>query len=432
MYRRICAALRPISSVRVVAYLFPLVLLCLTFSGCATIPKFQVNGTVADQYVSTTVDSELSKYYLEHYLQNDHIDPEYDQRIEKALTVWNQAPLDRDTLKEITEQFSPDFATLYFVSRIYQDPVNRRAQQAFYSHLAAIRTKGEEEMSRVARRFQSYLIVFVPGYGYKQNPATGADFARQRRIMNRAGFQTRLIETEEVGTVEKNASILAGEVPRLGERYGNVILVSTSKGGPEVALAIGKLMTPDQLNAVKAWISIGGLLRGSPEADQALTWPTSWLARIAFLFEGVPIQTVKSLHTEKRRAVFAQLDFPQHIVMLQYVGVPLSGQIPEHVEGRYKGLRRLGPNDGLTLLADELIEGGIVVTDVGLDHYYADPEIDLKTFALAQVVMDELENRKHRGLPRPGSEGRDQSHSRGKDGGGGMGAFVGVCSARGG
>lgn len=432
MYRRAYAVVCHVLPCPVVTYLFALLLLCLYFSGCATIPQFRVNGILAGQHVSTTVDSELSKYYLEHYLQNDHIYPEYDQEIEKALAVWNQAPLDRETLRKISEQFSPDFATLYFVSRIYQDPVNRRAQQAFYSHLASIRKKGEEEIRRIAKRFKSYLIAFVPGYGYKQNPATGADFARQRRIMNRAGFQTLLIETEEIGTVEENASIVAREIPRLDKRYDNVMLVSTSKGGPEVAMAIGKLVMPDQLRAVRAWISIGGLLRGSPEVDQALTWPKSWLARIAFFFKGIPIETVKSLHTGKRREAYAQFEFPKHVLLLQYVGVPLSGQIAEHVQGRYRGLRELGPNDGLTLLADELIDGGIVVTDIGLDHYYEDPEIDLKTFALVQVVIDQLENRGRGRLPGRPSEGRPQSDSRGRRGAGEMETFVSICCGRGG
>lgn len=410
---------RQISAVRVAGYLVLSVLLTLHISACASVPAYQASGRLADQQVSTTVDSRISQYYLEHYLQNDHDRPEYDERINKALGVWNRAPLDRNTLKEMSEQFSPDFATLYFVSRIFQEPVNRWAQGAFRSHVATLRIRGEEEMSRVAKRFQSYLIAFVPGYGYKEDPATGADFGRQRRIMGRAGFRTVLLETEEVGTVDDNASILATEIARLGERYNNIILVSTSKGGPEVALAIGQLMTPDQLGAVKAWISIGGLLRGSPEADQALTWPTSWLARIVFFFQGVPIETVKSLHTEKRRRVFAQLDFPQQILLLQYVGVPLSGQIAEGVQGRYKGLRKFGPNDGLTLLADELIEGGIVITDIGLDHFYADPEIDLKTFALAQVAMDALDNPERGRSPACRNDRRGEGDSRGKHGAGG-------------
>jgi hypothetical protein len=48
------------------------------------------------------------------------------------------------------------------------------------------------------------------------------------------------------------------------------------------------------------------------------------------------------------------------------------------------------------LLADELVPGGIAVTDVGLDHYYRDPAIDLKTLALALAVCDELDRRRDR------------------------------------
>ena len=66
------------------------------------------------------------------------------------------------------------------------------------------------------------------------------------------------------------------------------------------------------------------------------------------------------------------MKLPEHVLMLQYVGVPLSGHIGDAVAGRYEALRPLGPNDGLTLLADELIPGSIVVTDVGLDHFYRD------------------------------------------------------------
>lgn len=267
-------------------------------------------------------------------------------------------------------------------------------------------------MSRIAEGFTSYLIAFVPGYAYKRNPTTGADFARQRRVMNRAGFNTLLIETDEIGTVEENASILAGEVTRLGKKYKKVILVSSSKGGPEVALAIGKLMLPDQLRNVKAWISIGGLLRGTPSADQALKWPRSWLARIAFFFKGLRAQVIENLSTKKRKEVFAGLTFPSHIVTLQYVGVPLSGQIAEYVEGRYEDLRELGPNDGLTLLGDELVPGGIVITDLGLDHYYLDPEIDLKTFALTHVILDELERRKREGSSSGGNQRDDHMVGR--------------------
>jgi hypothetical protein len=283
-------------------------------------------------------------------------------------------------------------------------PKNRFAQQAFHSYLETLRTQRITEKFHIDEKFTSYLIVFVPGYAYKRDPTTGADFALQRRVMGQAGFATLLVESDEIGTIERNASILANELTRLEKSHAKIILVSTSKAGPEVALAIGKIMTAKQLTHVKAWISVGGLLRGSPIADQALKWPKSWFAAIGFFFKGLSIDVIGDLSTQKRREVFAHLHFPEHILLSQYVGVPLSGDIGEHVEGRYKDLREHGPNDGLTLVADELIEGSIVITDVGLDHFYLDREIDLKTLAVARVILDELERRE---------KGKKSDHSQG-------------------
>jgi hypothetical protein len=373
-------------------------LICALFlsvflSSCSSTPQYRVEGSVAGQKIKTTVDSAMVKYYLERYLNGDHADPQYDWMIDRALEAWNRKPLDRESLQRLSGQFSPDFAALYFVNRIYQNPHNRQAQQAFRSHLAAFRARGVETGFRIDKRLRSHLFAFIPGYAYRKTPATGADFARQRRTMEQAGLQTCLIETDETGTVEKNAGIIADELRRLSNQYDKIIVVSASKGGPEAALALGKLLPPRQSRSVKAWISVGGILRGSPLADQAQVWPRSWWTKVVVFFLGFPQEIVENLSTKRRKEVFDTLTFPGHMLMLQYVGAPLSGQVSPDVRGRYRRLRELGPNDGLTLLPDELIPEGTVVTDVGLDHYYRDPEIDSKTFALTRVVLDMLEER---------------------------------------
>jgi hypothetical protein len=241
---------------------------------------------------------------------------------------------------------------------------------------------------------QPYLLVFVPGYAYTKDTTTGADFARQRRLLERAGAPAILIETEELGTVEENARMIAQNLIRLASLNRPIVLVSASKGGPEVALALGRELVPAQSRTVHAWISIGGLLRGSPYADRALKWPLSWMARLVLLTQGLKPRVIRDLSTVERRPVFEPLTFPEHLLMIQYVGVPLSGHITQDVRRRYNALRTVGPNDGLTLLLDEIISGGGVITDLGLDHYYRDPEIDLKTVALATVVLEELQLRK--------------------------------------
>ena len=377
-----------IGSVRLIAAVWPVLLLL----SCFGVPQHPAEGRLAwGQEIKTTVDSEIARYYLEKYLQGVRSKPEYDDPIKQAHETGDGKPLDSDNLQRLSERFSPDFAALYFVNRVNQYPSNRKAQQAFRAHLAALRTREGRAGSQSDKKFESYLMAFVPGYAYKRDPATGADFSRQRSIMGQAGFKTLLVETDEVGTVEKNAAIIASALIRLSKEHGTIIVVSTSKGGPEVALALGKLMTPQESRQVRAWISVGGILRGSPLADQALVWPRSWWAKVGSFFLGLPQENLENLSTRKRKEVFNQLIFPNHVFVVHYVGVPLSGQVSRDVRGRYRALRKLGPNDGLTLLTDELVPRGVVITDMGLDHYYRDPEIDLKTVALAYVVFDEVE-----------------------------------------
>jgi hypothetical protein len=60
-----------------------------------------------------------------------------------------------------------------------------------------------------------------------------------------------------------------------------------------------------------------------------------------------------------------ELRFLKSLLVLDYVGAPLSGQVAADVEGRRKTLARFGPNDGLTLLADEVLNSGRVVFEIG-------------------------------------------------------------------
>jgi hypothetical protein len=49
-----------------------------------------------------------------------------------------------------------------------------------------------------------------------------------------------------------------------------------------------------------------------------------------------------------------------------------------------------GPNDGLTLLGDELLPNGIAEIQPGIDDFYAAPDIEVKSVALANVVAEML------------------------------------------
>lgn len=365
----------------------------LGLCACAPLARYDTVGELAGQPIETRVDSRAAAYYLESYLPGVSADAELSADIDETLAEVDPAPADREGLAQLTRALSTDFATMHFVARLYADPRNRRMQDRFLELVNELTNAPREEIVADLEQYHGYKIIFVPGYAYRSNPTNGADFRRQRELLSELGFEPLLIETEELGTVEVNADIVTRELDALVRQYDAIVVVSASKGGPEVAIALDALRGEPRAGNIKAWISAGGLLRGSPYADRYLSWPKSWLARIMLRRRGQPPDILENLSTVARRPAFDGLALPSDVLMLQYVGAPLSGHVADETRGRYRVMRRLGPNDGLTLLSDELIAGGLVVTEIGLDHYLRAPDIDIRTVALTYAVLNELGRR---------------------------------------
>jgi hypothetical protein len=113
-------------------------------------------------------------------------------------------------------------------------------------------------------------------------------------------------------------------------------------------------------------------------------------------FQGIP-----GLTTAASQARMERIRIPVGIMIVEYIAVPLSGDVYGGVRSRYVRLRKHGPNDGLTLLADELLPNGIAVIEPGIDHFYAAPDIEVKSVAVANVVAEAL----------PGPVAQFDSHS---------------------
>lgn len=347
-----------------------------------TIPvRAEVNG----QEIITTVDSEIAAYYLTNYLKGVRSRADLDSLIDSVHKRADGRLPSRAALKTLTEAHSTDFATLYLWREIRADPKNRAATALFYEESARIRLKPGSEGSRDRLFGRDYLILFVPGWFYRSQPGTGADFARPRAALSGIGARTALLEIDENGSVERNADRIAREVVRLSSVENKIILVSTSKAGPEVALALSNIRRAGHPPGVKAWVNIGGLLRGSALADEALKWPVSWYVKF-FVIGGRSFEGIESLTIARSRERANEIRLPPDILILNYVGIPLSGQVSDQARTGYSVLRGDGPNDGLTQIVDEIPPGSITIAEFGLDHYYNHPEIHIKAVALGRVV----------------------------------------------
>ena len=356
-------------------------LLCMA---CRSTQQEPVVGIFAGQAVQTRVDSSLAACYFQ---ADDPASKVGRTSVAAALTHPAPNPTDRAAYADLARRYSPDFATLRFASAVDARPENRGARANFEEKLQRLRNGDRPARSLCARR----LLVLVPGFAYRADPATGADLSAQRTALQEIGCDTHFLEVDEIGTVESNATYIARELTRLiaarQDAYDNMILVSVSKGGAEVALALAMLDSAAAAR-VHAWVNVGGILRGTHLADHARVWPRSWLARGVFWFLGFPGELLSNLSTATRRPVFEALRIPAHIRRLNYLAAPLSGALQESVRGRYAELAPLGPNDGVTLLSDAFQREGVTIVELQLDHYFKDSDIHFKTQALAWLVLE--------------------------------------------
>lgn len=347
------------------------VLLALSLATGCTAERFPVGGVVAGQVVATTVDSGQAQALI------TGPPPSLD-----ALPP----PADRVGWQALAATTSLDTASLLLAATIAADPVNACWRERYEAELADLRAGRAPELAT-----EDVLVLAVPGWMYRRNPETGADLARPRAVLARLGIMSELVATVENGSVEENAAIVAAAVRRHAAAGRTLILLSASKGGAEVAEALGHLLAPEEAGAVRAWVNVGGLLRGTPLADLATTWPTNWLAAIYFASKGIePGESVMSLRTDRSTTRLERQRLPDGLRMVNLAGIPLSGQIGPHARFGYARLARYGPNDALTPIADILAHGGVTIAEIGLDHYFADPEIDMKTAALALTVLDDV------------------------------------------
>src|SRR5882757_3557601 len=235
----------------------------LVLSACAGLP---VRGSVGMQSIDTRVDSEAARYYLGSYLAGQRSDAALDERIDRLYQSANGSLPDRYELKHLSDEFSVDFAALYFADQIAHIPVNRRFRRAFDEAYEYTRKALPDDRVSLSKEYE---VLVVPTYLYKRFFSVGADMAVPRAALKKAGLTCHFVETQDDGAVEANADIVAAAIRAHAKSDRRLIILSASKSGPEVALALTRLETAETRH-VAAWINVAGVLQGTPLADKHL------------------------------------------------------------------------------------------------------------------------------------------------------------------
>ena len=367
-------------------YLFAFAATALLAAGCAGIPAIPVEGRVAEGRIRSTVDAEVARYYVEAYLPGTKGRPELDRRIDDLNARHHNALPTREHLAQIATEFgSVDFAALFFADQLLADPCNRALNDAFGRHLADGRRRDWSA--------SPWRVLFVPGFDYVDHGhLTGANFARPRSLARELGLDNALVEIPTVGSVERNARVLAAAIRQHAVSGKQLIVAGASSAGPAIHLALGELLTREERAPVKAWLNLAGLLQGTPIIDWVRELPQGWFLPWVAAYKGYDWEELASMSTARSRQRFERLRVDPGILVINYLGIPVSGSVGRFAADQYKVLRALGPNDGLTLLPDALAPGAGTIVALGRDHFLAeDPDMDARTVALMSLVIEMLE-----------------------------------------
>ena len=314
--------------------------------------------------------------------------------LRERVAAWNGA--------EITgPQSAANFATLAndegldFATALLHDRLLRIESNANF--LRRAEAAGNEA------RIDVDLIGIVPGAFYKEHPHTGADGARILRIVRALGSRAEIIPVGSLGTLAENARVIRDWlVARSGQR---VALLSLSKGSADVKHALSLSDSVEAFANVTAWVSLSGMVQGTPLIDWLRRRPLRWWGvRSILWWHGLSARALMELRHGSDAILASWPVIPEHMRLVQVYGFPLAQHLSHRWAPRgYARLAPLGPNDGGgVLLADLVNLPGIVCPIWGADHYLMptwDVDSLLRGIVTAAVATGELRHASQSAAP---------------------------------
>jgi hypothetical protein len=201
----------------------------------ADVRRLPARGQLAGTSIETTVDSELARYFLERQAAGATVRPDFDAMIERARSEI-RGPDAAAALARIAREASADLAALVLAEALVEDGGSAALRRLYGEEL-----RGGARGGPAAVDASRFTLLFAPGWLYRSHPETGAGFERQLALAAEMGIDAERIETGENATVEDNARLIAEDLRRRAASGRRYVVVSASKAGPEVALALAML-----------------------------------------------------------------------------------------------------------------------------------------------------------------------------------------------
>ena len=330
---------------------------------------------------SRQVRCDIEKYYVTNLCEDELAYLDWAAAYEEYPRMED---LTQENLQKVTREFQDaDRAAALFYQRSLLVPENRR----FYEYL----DRREAELLENVPDYSNanVLLLMVPGMFYADNPEIGADGAVLRRLANELGLQSHLLEIEQTGTVERNAEIICDYIHERDDVDG-IIVASVSKGGGDFKKAVQMCGGQPDFDRVIGWYNIGGINRGSLLVNEIDGhWQYRWEAKYYFCLSGYNYDGFLSMRGGPEAPLNYEMDLPDHVLLINVVGVPTYRFVTERAKPFYLHLSQFGPNDGISLLSDVYIPGGITWVSWRNDHYFIWPISEQKMQAFMTYIVEQ-------------------------------------------
>lgn len=214
-------------------------------------------------------------------------------------------------------------------------------------------------------------LVIAPGAFHREHPEAGGDGRAVLSVAEGQGWDCQCLPTESLGTLDVNARRI---VEWFEEQREDCVIVSLSKGTSDFMAALA--LRPELANQIHGWISVSGIISGTPMANWLLERkrlrPAFWLMRWKHSADIQAVRDLRSGNAERLPALARRLceEFAAKIPIFHLVGFPLRRHLScFRAKLWHRRFRRYGPNDSVVILEDLLDAPGVVVPVWGADHY---------------------------------------------------------------
>lgn len=281
--------------------------------------------------------------------------------------------------------------------RLYREIVESPVHGPFIRRVDELRSRADP--ASPPRWNRDAILAIVPGVSYRENPRSGADGRLVREQAERMGCRTELIPIATTGSVRENARTIREWLAAQGDRQ--ILLASLSKGGPDVKVALADpddpARTAHAFRNVRAWVSLCGILDGTPIADWLLSRALGPnLIRLGYLMLGQQSGFLRDLLYRSDGPLAAPLQLPEHLRLISVVGFPQRQHLHRRASrSGHARLSRFGPNDGGLVLADVCALPGLLYPIWGADHYLQPPpdvcDVRMLVTAILQYLDETLD-----------------------------------------